>query len=49
MALIGSLPSRNSRPTPPPTGTVQVSLLSRAFQSAVMIGELVRYQPSAML
>ena len=30
-------------------GTVQVSLLSRAFQLTVTIGELVGYQPSAML
>src|SRR5262249_21235755 len=43
-ALIGSLPTRNSRPAPPPTGTVQ-RLSESASQSAVMMGALTRYQP----
>src|SRR3954471_4727545 len=43
--LTGSLPTRNSRPKPPPTGTVQTFLPCFASQSAVMIGLLARYQP----
>src|SRR3954471_15961125 len=43
--LTGSLPTRNSRPKPPPTGTVQTFLPCLASQSAVMIGLLARYQP----
>src|SRR3954451_7403188 len=42
--LTGSLPARNSRPKPPPTGTVQTSLPCFASQSAVMTGLLARYQ-----
>jgi hypothetical protein len=41
-------PTRKTRPTPPPNGTVHVSLLM-FFQFAVMIGELVRYQPLGRL
>ena len=42
-------PRRKIFPTPPPKGTVHVSLLRSAFQFAVMMGELVRYRPPGML
>src|SRR5262245_36264873 len=41
-------PIRNTFPIPPPSGTVHLSPFFPS-QFAVMIGELVRYQPSSKL